>query len=218
MADQIFLLPDAVVNQIAAGEVIQRPASVVKELLDNAIDAQASQIKLIVQDAGKSLIQVNDNGIGMSATDAKVEALRQQMEVRDYNERVAESQLTLGSESLRVMQDFPIFNPDNPSYDQELAAEAADLMEANLIRDPNVPEIDPATGEPTGKGLIIGSNVSPYRFYQTLYRASSISAAKGQIKGQQAQQEQLANADTPGSIAPPKKASDPVLDIWNDES
>lgn len=155
---------------------------------------------------------------GMSATDAKVEALRQQMEVRDYNERVAESQLTLGSESLRVMQDFPIFNPDNPSYDQELAAEAADLMEANLIRDPNVPEIDPATGEPTGKGLIIGSNVSPYRFYQTLYRASSISAAKGQIKGQQAQQEQLANADTPGSIAPPKKASDPVLDIWNDES
>ena len=72
MADQIFLLPDAVVNQIAAGEVIQRPASVVKELLDNAIDAQASQIKLIVQDAGKSLIQVNDNGVGMSATDARM--------------------------------------------------------------------------------------------------------------------------------------------------
>jgi DNA mismatch repair protein MutL len=72
MTDVIQLLPDSVANQIAAGEVVQRPASVVKELMENAIDAGASQIKLIVRDAGKSLIQVIDNGCGMSATDARM--------------------------------------------------------------------------------------------------------------------------------------------------
>jgi DNA mismatch repair protein MutL len=72
MADIIQLLPDHVANQIAAGEVVQRPASVVKELLENAIDASASSIKLIVKDAGKTLIQVIDNGKGMSTTDARL--------------------------------------------------------------------------------------------------------------------------------------------------
>ncbi|WP_336070180.1 DNA mismatch repair endonuclease MutL [Mesoflavibacter sp. CH_XMU1404-2] len=72
MADIIQLLPDHVANQIAAGEVVQRPASVVKELLENAIDAEATTIKLIVKDAGKTLIQVIDNGKGMSATDARL--------------------------------------------------------------------------------------------------------------------------------------------------
>ncbi len=72
MADLIQLLPDAIANQIAAGEVIQRPASVVKELMENAIDAGGSEIKLIVKDAGKSLIQVIDNGCGMSGTDARM--------------------------------------------------------------------------------------------------------------------------------------------------
>ncbi|WP_435622872.1 DNA mismatch repair endonuclease MutL [Flagellimonas sp.] len=72
MADIIKLLPDHVANQIAAGEVVQRPASVVKELLENAIDAGATIIKLIVKDGGKTLIQVVDNGIGMSETDARL--------------------------------------------------------------------------------------------------------------------------------------------------
>src|SRR5210317_2277212 len=72
MADIIQLLPDHVANQIAAGEVVQRPASVVKELLENAIDAGATQVKLIVKDAGKTLIQVIDNGKGMSTTDARL--------------------------------------------------------------------------------------------------------------------------------------------------
>ncbi|WP_292949564.1 DNA mismatch repair endonuclease MutL [Olleya sp. UBA1516] len=72
MADIIQLLPDHVANQIAAGEVVQRPASVVKELLENAIDADATVIKLIVKDAGKTLIQVIDNGKGMSTTDARL--------------------------------------------------------------------------------------------------------------------------------------------------
>lgn len=70
MADRIRLLPDNVANQIAAGEVVQRPASVVKELLENAVDAGATKIDLIVKDAGKTLIQVIDNGTGMSQKDA----------------------------------------------------------------------------------------------------------------------------------------------------
>ncbi|WP_299769899.1 DNA mismatch repair endonuclease MutL [uncultured Dokdonia sp.] len=72
MTDIIKLLPDHVANQIAAGEVVQRPASVVKELLENAIDAEATSIKLIVKDAGKTLIQIIDNGKGMSETDARM--------------------------------------------------------------------------------------------------------------------------------------------------
>lgn len=72
MADIIQLLPDHVANQIAAGEVVQRPASVVKELVENAIDADASSIKLIIKDAGKTQIQVIDDGKGMSDTDARM--------------------------------------------------------------------------------------------------------------------------------------------------
>ncbi|WP_271424835.1 DNA mismatch repair endonuclease MutL [Aequorivita sinensis] len=72
MSDIIQLLPDHVANQIAAGEVVQRPASVVKELLENAIDAKATAITLVVKDAGKTLVQVTDNGVGMSVTDARL--------------------------------------------------------------------------------------------------------------------------------------------------
>ena len=72
MSDIIQLLPDYVANQIAAGEVVQRPASVVKELLENAIDAKASKVELIIRDAGKNLVQVVDDGIGMSETDARM--------------------------------------------------------------------------------------------------------------------------------------------------
>jgi DNA mismatch repair protein MutL len=72
LTDIIQLLPDNIANQIAAGEVIQRPASAVKELLENAVDAGADEIKLFVNDAGKSLVQVIDNGKGMSETDARM--------------------------------------------------------------------------------------------------------------------------------------------------
>ena len=72
MPDIIQILPDSVANQIAAGEVIQRPASVVKELVENAIDAGGTEIKVIIKDSGKTLIQIIDNGCGMSETDARL--------------------------------------------------------------------------------------------------------------------------------------------------
>ena len=72
MSDIIRLLPDSVANQIAAGEVIQRPASVIKELVENAVDAGGTQITIVIKDAGRTLIQVIDNGSGMSETDARM--------------------------------------------------------------------------------------------------------------------------------------------------
>ena len=87
MTDIIQLLPDNIANQIAAGEVIQRPSSAVKELLENAVDAGATEIRLLVNDAGKSLIQVVDNGKGMSETDARMAFERHATsKIRDIND------------------------------------------------------------------------------------------------------------------------------------
>lgn len=72
MTDVIRLLPDAVANQIAAGEVIQRPSSAIKELVENAVDSGATDVRIVVKDAGKTMIQVIDNGSGMSETDARM--------------------------------------------------------------------------------------------------------------------------------------------------
>ena len=72
MSDIIHLLPDSIANQIAAGEVIQRPASVVKELVENAVDAGAKHIRVEIKDAGRTLVQVIDDGKGMSETDARM--------------------------------------------------------------------------------------------------------------------------------------------------
>ena len=72
MSDIIQLLPDHVANQIAAGEVVQRPASVIKELIENAVDSGATSIQVIVKDAGRSLMQIIDNGSGMSVTDLRM--------------------------------------------------------------------------------------------------------------------------------------------------
>lgn len=195
----------------------ERKAQLNTEIRD--LVAQRNELKSIVEKTTAQVYQpATESDLmeeGMSTTDAKLEAMRQNLEVKEYNDSVTEAHLTLGSESLRVLNDFPIFNPDSDQFDSELAQEAAEHIENNLIRDPNVPEVDPETGQPTGKGLIIGSRVSPYKFYKTLARASSVSETKGQLKGQQAQQKMMANADSPAAAAPPKKTKDPLDDLWS---
>lgn len=151
---------------------------------------------------------------GMTPEMAAIEAMKQERETERYNTQVAETHLTLTTQVSRVLQDFPMFNPeDKEHYREGPAQEAYQLLEQSLIRDPNVPEIDPETGEPTGKGLVIGSNVEPYALYQTIARAAGESAAAGQIRGQQETEQMLANADDAGSSSPPKKEVDPILAI-----
>jgi DNA mismatch repair protein MutL len=101
MADIIHLLPESVANQIAAGEVVQRPASVIKELVENSIDAGSSQIKVITRDGGKSLIQVIDNGCGMSETDARMSFERHATsKIREANDLFAIRTLGFRGEAL----------------------------------------------------------------------------------------------------------------------
>lgn len=137
---------------------------------------------------------------GMSSVEAKVEAMRQQQEIERYTNQVAEAQLTLESESSRVLNDFPIFNPQAEDYDQDLAMEAASLLQSNLIIDQNT-------------GQVIGSNVSPYKLYQTLAKAHESAAVKNRLKGQQATEQMLASADVSTSTTPPKPKKDPIAEI-----
>ena len=101
MSDIIRLLPDAVANQIAAGEVIQRPASAIKELVENGVDAGSTSITVVVKDGGKELIQVIDNGSGMSATDARMAFERHATsKIRDANDLFAIHTLGFRGEAL----------------------------------------------------------------------------------------------------------------------
>ena len=101
MSDIIQLLPDAVANQIAAGEVIQRPASVIKELVENSIDAGATRIDVLVVDAGRTSIQVIDNGKGMSETDARLSFERHATsKIRKANDLFALSTMGFRGEAL----------------------------------------------------------------------------------------------------------------------
>jgi len=101
MPDIIHLLPDSIANQIAAGEVVQRPASAVKELIENSLDAGATQIKLFVKEAGKTLIQIIDNGTGMSETDARM-SLERHADARMSLERHATSKIRTTDDLFRL--------------------------------------------------------------------------------------------------------------------
>jgi len=101
MSDIIHLLPDSVANQIAAGEVIQRPASVLKELVENAIDAGATVIQILIKDAGRTLIQISDNGKGMSETDARIAFERHATsKIKDANDLFSISTMGFRGEAL----------------------------------------------------------------------------------------------------------------------
>ncbi len=122
MADLIQLLPDAIANQIAAGEVIQRPASVVKELLENAIDAGATEITLNVKDAGKTLIQVIDNGCGMSETDARMSFERHATsKIKKANDLFALYTMGFRGEALASVASIAQVELKTRKHDEELA-------------------------------------------------------------------------------------------------
>jgi hypothetical protein len=135
-----------------------------------------------------------------TALEARVEAMDQQRKIEKYNSEVAEAQLTISHESEKVLSDFSWANPDSADYEEEIAAEAAQLLESNLIIDPHTQQV-------------IGSNVSPYQLYKTIDRAHKSSTIKGQIKGREDTEAMLANADTPSGAAPIKKTKNPIDEI-----
>ncbi len=121
MPDIIQLLPDSVANQIAAGEVIQRPASVVKELVENAIDAGATQVTINIKDAGRTLIQVSDNGCGMSDTDARMAFERHATsKIRSANDLFAIRTMGFRGEALASIAAIADVELHTKQHDQEI--------------------------------------------------------------------------------------------------
>jgi|GEM_PF-4079342 len=140
---------------------------------------------------------------GLSETDAKVTALEQRLQIRDYNDSVAEAQMQLEEESSSIMQDFPIFNPDNKEeFVPEIAAQAAELLEANLIRDPYTNQI-------------IGTHISPYKLFKPIADAYEQSAIQGQIKGQKAAEHMVASAAPQSSASPRPSNKSPLMELWD---
>jgi subtilase family serine protease len=155
----------------------------------NEIKAQVEKLNgQVYQPAtGEELVEQ-----GMSPEMAEIEVMKQEREIERYNTQVAESQLTIEHESNKVLNDFPIFDPDSAEYRPEIAASAAKILKANLVTDPNT-------------GQVIASNVSPYELYQSFAEAVRLSAEQGQIKGQQATERMLARVDSTPNAAPAKE-------------
>lgn len=144
--------------------------------------------------------QINpETGQYYNPLEAKVAALQQAQEFDKYNTQVAEAQLTLSSEANRALNDFPMFDENSKDYNKEIAAQADEILGANLIKDPNT-------------GQIIGSHISPFKIYQTIASATQIAGAKAQDKAQKATETMLANADT-SSNSPEKSSGDPMKDL-----
>jgi hypothetical protein len=141
---------------------------------------------------------------GLSPEMAEVRALKQQLEVQEYNNRVVEAQTSLSRESAQVMQDFPMFDPESPEYQPDIAASAAEALEKALIVDPNTNQI-------------IGSHLSPYQIYKPIADAYAKSRIEGQIKGQKDTEKMLANVEAPSSAAPRQPKKDPLLEILSSD-
>jgi signal recognition particle GTPase len=141
---------------------------------------------------------------GLSPELAEVRSLKQQLEVQEYNNRVVEAQTYLSQDSARVLSDFPIFDPDSPEYQEDIAASAAEALEKSLIIDPNTKQI-------------IGSHLSPYQIYKPIADAYEKSKVAGQIQGQKATEKMLANAEPRPSATPKQSKKDPLLEILSSD-
>lgn len=162
----------------------------------NAIQAEVERLNAQVY-APQTIEQLMDEQ-GISEDSARIAAMEQRIELNEYNSRVAEAQLTIGHESEKVLNDFPIFNSDSPQYNPALAERAASLLQANLVMDNNT-------------GQVIGSNVSPYDLYKTIYDATQANTVNDKIAGQRAAEKMLASTDPVSSAPPKEKKEDPFL-------
>lgn len=135
---------------------------------------------------------------GQSQAEARITAMEQRQELSEYNTRVAEAQLVISSESERVLNDFPMFNPEAPEYNEGVASQAANLLKSNLQFDQNT-------------GQVIGSTISPYQLYKTIASANQASAVENEIKGQKNAEQMLAATDAQSSAVPKQPKEDPFL-------
>ena len=162
----------------------------------NALQQEVERVNAQVYSPQSIEQLMNEQGI--SEDSARIAAMEQRIELNEYNSRVAEAQLTIGHESEKVLNDFPIFNSDSPQYNPALAERAASLLQANLVMDNNT-------------GQVIGSNVSPYDLYKTIYDATQTNTVNDKIAGQRAAEKMLASTDPVSSAPPKEKKEDPFL-------
>lgn len=149
--------------------------------------------------------QVNpETGEYYTTVEARLARMEQQQQLDKYNERIAEAQLTVSTEAQRALQDFPIFDSQSKEYNPEIAAQADQILQANLVQDPNT-------------GQIVGTRVSPYQLYKSFADVWQKSQTAGAVKGQKAAEQMLSRADTPSgrSVATAKK--DAFLDAFNSD-
>lgn len=175
------------------GKAEERKQQLNTEIRD--LVSQRNQLKAEVEQANAEAYQpATEQELvdeGFTATDARVEAMRQEIAMDKYNSQVADAQLTIESESQRVLTDFPMFDPNSNAYREDVAMQAADMLASSLIRDPNTQQV-------------IGSYVSPYKLYQTIATSNAASATEGQIKGQKATEQMLSRTDSSSNAAPKK--------------
>ena len=197
---------EATLEPPKVGKADERKTQLNTEIRD--LVAQRNALKEQVEKANGEVYQPESAAEleeqGLTTLEAKVEAMRQSLEMEKYNAQVTDAQLTMSSEADQILRDYPIFDPSSTDFDKDLAEGAAEVLEANLIKDPNT-------------GQIIGTNISVKKLYQTLARASGNSTVKGQIKGQQDAETMLANADSGASRPESKKVLDPVIALWESD-
>ena len=197
---------EATLEPPKVGKADERKTQLNTEIRD--LVAQRNALKEQVEKANGEVYQPESAAEleeqGLTTLEAKVEAMRQSLEMEKYNAQVTDAQLTMSSEADQILRDYPIFDPSSTDFDKDLAEGAAEVLEANLIKDPNT-------------GQIIGTNISVKKLYQTLARASGNSTVKGQIKGQQDAETMLANADSGASRPVSKKVLDPVIALWESD-
>ena len=196
----------------------QTPAEKRKEQLNSEIRdlvSQRNQLRQQVEQMNREAYpvateeqlqdQINpETGEYYTSVEAKLARMEQQQQLRDYTERVAESQLTVSHEAQRALSDFPMFDSQSPDYNPEIAAQADRILQANLVQDPNT-------------GQIIGSRVSPYELYKSFADVWQRSNAAGAAKGQKAVEKMLSNADAPSNRTVPTQKKDPFLEAFDSD-